>query len=165
MGLGLGATPRSQGGSGLRCSGNQALLPCVPLWGFFCRWCDGFGRAFAVTLVSSTSQRTPTPAALGRRCVAIPTAHSLRVAPLWSQGRDLAGKGARGLGVTPVVPRRVGDEGARSCLKAEQLKCWCPGPGVNECSGSRDGWEGRMQIQAGNGDRGLFGTLASAPWR
>lgn len=85
----------------------------------------------------------------------IATAHSLGVARLRGRGRARPGGEGRS---------RSQRRGARSCPKAERPKCWCTGPGVG-CTGTREGWEGWMQIPAGNGDRGLFGTLAGAPWR
>lgn len=99
----------------------------------------------------------------GLRCVVIAAAHSLGVARLRGQGRDLAGKGARGLGVTPASPggRATRGEVLSQSRAAQVLVHWA-GCG---CTGTREGWEGRMQMPAGNGDRGLFGTLAGATWR
>lgn len=99
----------------------------------------------------------------GLRCVVIAAAHSLGVARLRGRGRDPAGKGARGLGVTPASPggRATRGEVLSQSRAAQVLVHWA-GCG---CTGTREGWEGRMQIPAGNGDRGLFGTLAGATWR
>lgn len=63
----------------------------------------------------------------------------------------------------PCVPGRVGDEGRGPVSKQSSPSAGALGR--VRMHGTREGWEGRMQMPAGNGDRGLFGTLAGATWR
>lgn len=85
----------------------------------------------------------------GLRCVVIAAAHSLGVARLRGRGRDPAGKGARGLGVTPASPGGWATRGeVLSQSRAAQVLVHWAGCG---CTGLEKGGKDGCRYRRGTG--------------